>query len=89
MDNPTKNKDVAAQYLQEAGTASQALYLNVEPLANTRFGRPVAFMLNYVVTSAASAAFAEGHYAANDVVATFGPLVWLPPMTEAQQRPSI
>ena len=71
------------EYLKEAGPGATALYPNVDIIASARFGKPIAFRLDYVATSSANAALSVRDGRSNEIVTTFGPLYWLPRMTEA------
>jgi hypothetical protein len=84
VDNFTKNGHVLAECLKEAGPVVQILNPSVQPLASTRFGNTIAFMLKYVATSATNVTRVSGRRTTrNNIAGTFGPLVWLPRMTKA------
>lgn len=70
-----------AAYVREAGAEAEALQPLVEPLAETRFGKCVAFRLSYAALS--------GGYGGGGRVYTFGPVVWLPLATGLSPKETV
>ncbi len=73
-----------AAYVREAGVEAKVLQPLVEPLAETRFGKCVAFRLSYAATSEG-----YGRSYTPRLVHSFGPIVWLPLATSLSSKEAV
>ncbi|CAN5843623.1 hypothetical protein BH23ACT11_BH23ACT11_06570 [soil metagenome] len=79
--------DLIFEYLVEAGPSAEALHPQVEPLATTRFDKCVAFALYYAAVSTSHTGTRFDPL--TDMVASFGPMVWLPKTTELSPKETV
>lgn len=77
---------LVSEYLKEAGPSAEILLLQVEPLATTRFGKCVAFVLHY---AAASRYYGASFDPSTDMIASFGPILWLPQATNLTPKETV
>lgn len=75
-----------SEYLREAGPSAEILLPQVHALANTRFGKCVAFVLNYTASTSYGGARFDP---LTDMVESFGPILWLPQATNLTPKEAV
>ena len=74
-----------SEYLSEAGSSAETLLPQIEPLATTRFSKCVAFVLHYAAASLYGGRFDP----LTDIIASFGPVLWLPQATSLTPKEAV
>ncbi len=82
-DNFDPHHECINKYLRESGPTAKYLHPHMSSLAQTRFGKSVAFSLEYLaMTEPISEIQRHGFDFPTNVLTHFGPIIWLPQATK-------